>query len=74
MIRYLSILFTYRIPPHSNTGFSPFEVVFGRPIRGPLEALTDGWMTGDVAQFSLVEWVNTLGERLADMKEVVSDR
>ena len=30
-------------------------------------------MTGDVAQFSVVQWVNTLGERLANMKEVVSD-
>ena len=67
-------LFTYRNTPHSNTWFSPFEVVFGRPIRGPLEVLKDGWMTGDVAQFSVVEWINTRGERLADMKEVVSDR
>ena len=39
-IRYF--LSAYRNSPHSNTGFSPFEVVFGWPIRGPLEALNGG--------------------------------
>ena len=43
-------LFAYRNTPYSNAGFSPFEVVFG-----PLKVLNDGWMTGDVAQFSVVD-------------------
>ena len=43
------------------------------PIRGPLEVQKVGWMTGDVPQFSVVEWVNTLRERLADLKEVIND-
>ena len=75
-IRYLIKFFpfAYRYTPHSNLRFSPLEVVFGGPIWGPLELLKDEWMTGYVAQFSVVEWVNTLGERLGGMKEFFSDR
>ncbi len=28
--------------PHTNTGFPPFEVELGRPIRGPLDVLKEG--------------------------------
>ena len=29
------ILFAYREVPQSSTGFSPFEMVYGRDVRGP---------------------------------------
>ena len=31
------ILFAYREVPQASTGFSPFKLVYGRPVRGPLE-------------------------------------
>ena len=38
-------LFAYCNSPHTNTYFSPFEVVYGRALHGPLELLhEDGQM------------------------------
>ena len=41
-------LFAYRCSPHSNTDFSPFEIIFGQPTRGPLDVLREGWLEGEV--------------------------
>ncbi len=39
------LLFTYREVPQSSTGFSPFELVYGRQVRGPLDILKETWET-----------------------------
>jgi transposase InsO family protein len=40
--RYLSaVLFEYREVPQSSTGFSPFELLYGRTVRDPLQALKE---------------------------------
>ena len=41
-------LFAYRMLPHANTGFSPFEVVLGRPVGGPLDVVKEGWLRGEM--------------------------
>ena len=42
--RYLGpVLFAYRSAPHSSLGFSPFELIYGRQVRGPLEILKELW-------------------------------
>ena len=38
-----TLLFSYRDAPHSSTGFSPFELVFGHRVRGPLSFLRECW-------------------------------
>ncbi|KAG5276770.1 hypothetical protein AALO_G00109540 [Alosa alosa] len=37
------LLFTYREVPQASTGFSPFELLFGWPVRGPLDVLKEAW-------------------------------
>ena len=38
--RYIeALLFAYREAPQSSTGFSPFELLYGRSVRGPMEIL-----------------------------------
>ena len=49
------ILFACRAAPHSNTGYSPFELIFGRQLRGPLDIVHDGWVSGDLNQSSATE-------------------
>ena len=41
LIPYL--LFAYREVPQSSTGFSPFELLYGRSVRGPLDVIRDTW-------------------------------
>ncbi|XP_070000758.1 uncharacterized protein [Penaeus vannamei] len=45
--RYLSpLLFAYREVPQSSTGFAPFELLYGREVRGPMGILRELW-TGE---------------------------
>ena len=67
-------LFAYTSAPLANTGFSPFEVVLGRPVRGQLDVVKEGWLSGEMDQKTVVEWVDQLGEKLIEMREVVVER
>lgn len=37
------VLFAYREVPQASTGFSPFELLYGRTVRGPLDVLRETW-------------------------------
>ena len=41
------ILFAYREVPHESTGFSPFELLYGHTVRGPLDVLKEDWEEAD---------------------------
>ena len=60
----------YRATHHAATGFSPFELVYGRPLRGPLEAMKEGWVSGEMRFSGAVEWVNYLGKTLTELHEI----
>ena len=48
--RYVNpLLFAYRETPQESTEFSPFELLYGRNVRGPLAILKELW-TGEVAE------------------------
>ena len=51
-------LLAYRATPHAATGYSTFQLVNGRPLRGPLEAMKDSLITGELHFSGVVEWVN----------------
>lgn len=38
------LLFAYREVPQASMGFSPFELLYGRNVRGPLDLLRDAWV------------------------------
>ncbi|RUS75619.1 hypothetical protein EGW08_016612 [Elysia chlorotica] len=43
--RYLpAALFSYREAPQESLGFPPFELMFGRTVRGPMAVLRDLWI------------------------------
>lgn len=45
--RYLApLLFAYREVPQASLGFSPFDLLYGRFVRGPMSILKELW-TGD---------------------------
>ena len=42
--RYIDpLLFAYREAPQDSLGFSPFELLYGRTLRGPLSILKELW-------------------------------
>ncbi|XP_050780327.1 uncharacterized protein LOC127034950 [Gopherus flavomarginatus] len=62
------LLFAYREVPQKSTGFSPFELLYGRRVRGPLDLMRDEW-EGKAAPEgeSVVKYVLTFRERLAEL-------
>ena len=63
------MLFAYREAPHASMGFSPFELLYGRTVRGPLSILRELWdkekTEGEVS--STYEYVFKLRERLENL-------
>ena len=37
------LLYAYMSVPQESTGFSPFELLFGWKVRGPLDLLCQNW-------------------------------
>ena len=49
--RYLfAVLFAYREVPQASTGFSPFELLYGRTIRGPMQVLKELWTQSETPE------------------------
>ncbi|KAL5516832.1 hypothetical protein EMCRGX_G002255 [Ephydatia muelleri] len=60
------VLFAYREVPQASTGFSPFELVYGRQVRGPLDILKETWEApSQGSDESIVSYVLSVQERLA---------
>ena len=43
------VLFAYREVPCQSTGYSPFELLFGRTVRGPLTAVKHAWVSSKIS-------------------------
>ena len=72
MLKY--VLFAYRDTPHCVTGFSPFQLMFGREVRGPLDFLKTSWVEGDDDVGSVEDWLLCVRAKMGEMAELVSDR
>ena len=58
------LFFAYREVPQSSTGFSPFELLYGRHVRGPLDAPKQLWESSSCDDESIVSYVLAMQERL----------
>ena len=67
------LLFAYREVPQASTGFSPFELVYGRQVRGPLDILKESWEASTKSEESVVSYVLAVQEKLAKMSELVQE-
>ena len=56
------------------TGYSPFQLIYGHDVRGPLEVLRDNWLDGNVSDHTLVDWVANMKAQLADCSVIAGDR
>ena len=60
-------LFAIRQSPCKTTVFSPFELVYVRNVRTPLDILYDGWRDETKQEVDTSTWVPQLGERMQAM-------
>ena len=68
-----SLLFPYRESVQESTGFSPFQLLYGRQVRGPLSILKQIW-TKEIADGEVktaYQYVVDLRERVEDTFEIV---
>ena len=74
--RYLpAVLFAYREVPQESTGFSPFELLYGRQVRGPMQILKKMW-TGENEESeerSVYQYVLELRERFERTCRIVRE-
>uniref|UniRef100_A0A8P4KK44 ribonuclease H n=1 Tax=Dicentrarchus labrax TaxID=13489 RepID=A0A8P4KK44_DICLA len=66
------LLFAYREVPQASTGFSPFELLYGHEVRGPLSLLREIWEGGKGKGESLnvISYVVQMREQLEKMSEL----
>ena len=67
------ILFAYREVPQESTGFSPFELLYGREVRGPLDVLKETWMTLEKSGENVLSYITMMREKLQSMMDYVKD-
>lgn len=74
--RYIdALLFAYRDVPQESLGFSPFELLYGRQVRGPMGILRELW-TGklDASETKTVyQYVVDLKNKLVDTCQLAQD-
>ena len=66
------LLFAYREAPQEATGFYPFELLYGRTVRGPIQILKELWTKEtDVPEVKTsYQYVLELRERLDDIMKI----
>ncbi|XP_028253710.1 uncharacterized protein LOC114429061 [Parambassis ranga] len=67
------LLFAYREVPQASTGFSPFELLYGRQVRGPLDLLRDYWESPASTRENVVSYVVKMRERLEGMSALAQE-
>ena len=67
-------LFALRSNPNKDTGFSPFQLVYGHRVRTPLDILHQGWAELSFEKLDTAEWADWLVSRLEVWHDVLRER
>ena len=67
-------LFTLRGMPARDTGYSPYEIVFGRQFPSPLSMLFDTWCEKQCKPVKLNVWFDNLDKRVESIRDSVRDK
>jgi len=66
-------LFAYCEVPQETTGFSPFDLLYGRHVRGPLYVFREDWTGDKGTSIPVATYVVEMRQRLADMAHLVAE-
>uniref|UniRef100_A0A3B3YYE4 ribonuclease H n=1 Tax=Poecilia mexicana TaxID=48701 RepID=A0A3B3YYE4_9TELE len=65
------LLFAYREVPQASTGFSPFQLLYGHTVRGPLDVLKEAWEgTRPEKQCTSLSYVLKMRDKLEQFQEL----
>lgn len=65
------LLFAYREVPQATTGFSPFDLLYGRHVREPLDVLREAWEGEQPAkQVGILSYVLKIRDKLEQLPEL----
>ena len=67
------LLFAYCEVPQSTTGFSLFELLYGREVRGPLDVVREEWEANKENDQSVLSHILAIRERMEEMTTIVQD-
>lgn len=67
------VLFAYREVPNETTGFTPFELLYARHVRGPLYILKEQWEEPTEKQTSVLSYLMETRERMETVRKMVTD-
>lgn len=62
------LLFAYRESVQESLGVSPFELVYGRPLRGPLKILKEKWFSKPSEPTTVLKYVEDLAQKLRKVR------
>ena len=65
------MLFAIREAVQESTGFSPFELVFGHTVRGPLKLLQEEWVSNNTKAETSIAYLTNFKTRMFDMFNLV---
>ena len=74
--RYIdALLFAYREAPQESLGFAPFELLYGRRVKGPLQILRQLWTReqADPEVRTMYQYVVDLRNRLEETWEMAHE-
>ena len=63
------LLFTYLEVPHTSTGFSPFELLYGRQVQGPMDVLNETWQVSKKSKESVVSHILSIHDKLKELAD-----
>ena len=68
------LLFAIREVPHESLGFSPFEMLFGRSVRGPLSVIKEEWLnTPSDSTQTIRQYMDKLKRTLKEVRKIASE-
>ena len=60
--------------PNWDTLMSPYELIYGRQARTPLDVLHHGWVEQENFSLDVSEWSECLAEKLEVLRDVMRER
>jgi len=66
-------LFAYHEVPQDSTGFSPFEVLYGREVTGLLDVLKEVWEANKKSEESVASYILLVHEWMEETSELVKE-